>query len=113
MKNNLKTPCDECPFRKNSFAGWLGNLTPEQTYEYVLNEADFACHKTRHKKLNEMSRCKGAQLFLLNHCKIPKFNMELKLALEQTEKEKHDLNLILGFDFLSHHNKYNKKTKQK
>lgn len=71
MKDNLKEPCKECPFRKTSLKGWLGNLTAQQTYGYVLNEADFACHMTRKKPDDKMSRCKGSQIFLINHCKLP------------------------------------------
>ena len=103
MLDNLKEPCKECPFRKTSFKGWLGGLTAKDTHDYVLNEADFACHMTRKKADAKMSRCKGSQVFLLNHCKSPKYNMPLKKALEQTRKEKHNLDDYLGFDFLTHH----------
>ncbi len=89
MLDNLKEPCKECPFRKKSLNGWLGNLTAKETHDAVLNEADFACHMTRKKAINKMSRCKGSQIFLINHCKSPKFNMPLKAAIDQTRKEKH------------------------
>lgn len=103
MKNNLKAPCNECPFRKNAPKGWLGGLSAKETSDLVLGEANFACHKTRHKKLDEMSRCKGSQLFLINHCKAPKFNKPLAEAINETKKEKHILENYLGFDFLTHH----------
>lgn len=103
MKDNLKEPCKECPFRKTSFKGWLGGLTAQQTWDYVLKEADFACHMTRKKPDKNMSRCKGSQIFLINHCKLPKFNIPLMKALDQTKKEGHDLDKFLGFDFLTHH----------
>lgn len=103
MKDNLKEPCKECPFRKNSLNGWLGNLTAKETHDAVLNEADFACHMTRKRAIPQMSRCKGSQIFLLNHCKSPKFNIKLRDALDQTRKEKHNGDDYLGFDFIKHH----------
>lgn len=104
MKDNLKEPCKECPFRKTAFKGWLGGISAEDTSNYVLNEADFACHMTRKKQDSQMSRCKGSQLFLINHCKLPKFNQPLIKALDQTKKEGHDTSQYLGFDFIKHHN---------
>lgn len=104
MKDNLKHPCKECPFRKTSFKGWLGGLTAQETQSYVLNEADFACHMTRKKKhLDKMSRCKGSQIFLIHHCKAPWKNKHLVAALNQTKKEGHNLDDYLGFDFIKHH----------
>lgn len=103
MKDNLKEPCKECPFRKTSFKGWLGGLSAEDTSNYVLNEADFACHMTRKKPPDKMSRCKGSQIFLLHHCKSPKINKPLMKALEQTKKEGHNKNDYLGFEFIEHH----------
>ncbi len=72
MKDNLKSPCAECPFKKSSFKGWLGGLTAKETHDVVLDEADFACHMTRKKPNHLMSRCKGSQMFLTHHCKLPK-----------------------------------------
>lgn len=103
MQDNLKSPCAECPFRKTSLNGWLGGLTAKETHDYVLDEADFACHMTRNKSKNKMSRCKGSQLFLINHCKLPRKNMVLQKALEQTKKEGHNTDDYLGFDFIKHH----------
>lgn len=109
MKDNLKNPCAECPFKKTSFKGWLGGLTAQETNDAVLNEADFACHMTRKKQNAQMSRCKGSQLFLIHHCKSPKFNMPLKKALDQTKKELHIMGNYLGFDFIKHHTETFKK----
>jgi len=103
MQDNLKSPCAECPFRKTALNGWLGGLTAQETSDLVLSEANFACHKTRHKANEKMSRCKGSQLFLINHCKLPKINMPLLKALQQTKTEGHNLNEYLGFDFIKHH----------
>lgn len=107
MKDNLKFPCKECPFRKASLKGWLGGISAKKTHDLVLDEANFACHMTRKKSEAQMSRCKGSQLFLIHHCKLPRKNEPLMAALSETKKEvklmRHNLNDYLGFDFLEHH----------
>lgn len=107
MKDNLKEPCKECPFRKTSLPTWLGGLTAKQTHDYVLSEANFACHMTRKKTAEQMSRCKGSQIFLIHHCKSVRMNIPLQKALAQTKKEGHNLENYLGFDFLQHHSENN------
>lgn len=81
MLNRLKKPCDECPFRTNALPGWLGGETPETTYDHIMTEGDFSCHKTRHKAVKEQDRCRGSLLFLRQACKIPRYNVPLKEAL--------------------------------
>lgn len=103
MQDNLKNPCAECPFRKTSLNGWLGGLTAKETHDLVLDEANFACHMTRKKPDDKMSRCKGSQIFLIHHCKMPRKNEPLRKALQQTKNEKHNLDDYLGFDFIQHH----------
>lgn len=39
--------CKECPFRKDSVKGWLGDLTPEEMLEHIFHERVFSCHMTR------------------------------------------------------------------
>lgn len=103
MKNDLKQPCNECPFRKNSLPGYLGGFTPEETYQGVMtHEEDFACHLTRHKPVKEMSRCRGSLLFLKKNGKMPKYNT--KLAEELRKMGKPDTsNILSNFEFMSHH----------
>lgn len=104
MKNNLKKPCNECPFRKNSIKGWLGGETAQSTFDMVSHEVDFACHKTRHKEVEEMSRCRGFLLFTKKACKLPKYNEELKAIIENLKKP--DTSNILSIpEFFQHHKK--------
>lgn len=103
MIDNLKEPCKECPFRKNSLPGWLGGETPEATYHSVMDaEIDFACHMTRHKTDKNMSRCKGSLLFLKQSCKSPKFNTELSQCVENINR-KEISNILLPHEFINHH----------
>lgn len=105
MKNNLTKPCAECPFRKDSIKGWLGGETAQSTFDMVRHEADFACHMTRHKKVEEMSRCRGFLLFSKKISKIPKFNKELAKALEEIPFKEaiKETNILSLPEFIKHH----------
>ena len=104
MKDNLKKPCDECPFRKKSLKGWLGGETPQSTLDFVNGEADFACHKTRHKEESAMSRCKGFLMFTRKMCKIPKYNKDLQTAVMKIDFKSPQLDEILTrIEFIPHH----------
>lgn len=50
MHYKLKTPCKDCPFRKDlssHLKGWLGNPRAKQIANDVLEHgANFPCHKT-------------------------------------------------------------------
>lgn len=38
---NVKHPCKECPFRKDSLKGWLGEVRMTE----ILDAHSFVCHK--------------------------------------------------------------------
>ena len=38
---NVKMPCKDCPFRKDSLKGWLG----KERMEEILHSESFVCHK--------------------------------------------------------------------
>lgn len=41
---NVKAPCRDCPFRKDSLKGWLG----EDRMREILASGSFVCHKKQH-----------------------------------------------------------------
>jgi hypothetical protein len=41
---NVKSPCAQCPFRKDALKGWLGS---ERMTE-ILSHRSFVCHKKQH-----------------------------------------------------------------
>jgi hypothetical protein len=105
MKNNLKEPCVECPFKKESAPGWLGGETAEDTFRHIKAEADFACHLTRDKKLKEMSRCRGSMLFMRKSGQMPRYNTQLAKDLQDMGKP--DTSAILSVpEFFKHHGKF-------
>lgn len=55
---NMKKPCANCPFRKDTIAGWLGT---ERMTE-ILNSGSFVCHKTIRNKAADRKQCAGHML---------------------------------------------------
>jgi len=49
---NCKKPCKDCPFRKDSLKGWLG----ERRIKEIVNSDSFVCHK------NHSLQCAGHML---------------------------------------------------
>lgn len=45
-----KVPCKDCPFRKDTLKGWLG----ETRMKEILSQKSFTCHKT-----NKRLQCAG------------------------------------------------------
>jgi len=50
-----KTPCNNCPFRKDCLKGWLGG----ERMEEILKEDSFICHKTAYGADKEKRQCAG------------------------------------------------------
>lgn len=71
MKNNLKTPCSECPWRRKHPAGWLGGYEPEEfTSQIQFDGPPIPCHKTLGGSGKE-SICRGSLIYMKNQCKLP------------------------------------------
>ena len=67
-------PCNECPWRRNAWAGWLGPLTATQWAKLALSDAPIACHKTIKEdyEWEGASQCRGAAIFRENIHKSPR-----------------------------------------
>lgn len=72
MQLHHKTPCNECPWRKASPAGWLGGVTPEFYADAVqMNEAP-ACHlRDSGPDDDDTAFCVGALGTMANQCILP------------------------------------------
>lgn len=87
MKHNLKQPCNDCPYRRDSTRGWLGGSPPDWFVRAALSDfaeyaegAPFApCHQTVDyedpswlPKLGEVEACVGALQMCHNNGKLPR-----------------------------------------
>ena len=72
-----KTPCNECPFRKNSLAGWLAEYTPTHLHQIVMGEQPFPCHLTHEENISfdeakKLPLCNGALAYMKKNGKSPR-----------------------------------------
>lgn len=72
-------PCSDCPFRRASMPGWLGEHTLKGFVGRVLSDQPMECHQTvdysdpdwiEQLRRGEVSYCAGALTFFANTCKL-------------------------------------------
>lgn len=71
-------PCGDCPWRRNSAAGWLGASEPGEFLEQSESGLRMPCHTTvNYEKsdwkdsANNAPECAGHAIYLANRCKLP------------------------------------------
>lgn len=71
-----KVPCNECPWRRNSWAGHLGPFAPAVWLALVHGEDAIACHKTIEEEDDwttpGIRQCAGAARYRANVFKSPR-----------------------------------------
>jgi hypothetical protein len=67
-----KTPCAECPWRKDSLKGYLGGNTPEMYADSVQNGEAPACHMRDETHPKGGAFCVGALQCMANSATLPK-----------------------------------------
>lgn len=80
-KLGRKTPCAECPWRRNSLRGWLGEDNPEDFYRAnITNEGAMPCHMQidyedphwKETQLPDADLCAGSLIYFNNTNKRPR-----------------------------------------
>lgn len=56
----MKSPCAQCPFRKDCLEGWLGR---DRMTEITQSES-FVCHKTTKGAISERKQCAGHMILM-------------------------------------------------
>jgi hypothetical protein len=78
MLDKLKQPCMQCPFRKTSLPGYVGDAEPEQFLATTMADEEMPCHLTvdytdehwrESLRFDDVAYCKGALIFFRNICK--------------------------------------------
>lgn len=103
-----KKPCSDCPFRKNSLAGWLSDYTPQELHSIVVNEMPFPCHLTHKENLSweeagkkETPLCAGALMYMRKAGKSPR-KTELAKFVKKIKLSDCD-NILSVPEFFAHH----------
>jgi hypothetical protein len=71
-------PCAQCPWRRTSLAGWLGDSTPQEFMAQADSDTRMPCHihidyerDDWQEQVERGPRCAGHAIFLKNRCKLP------------------------------------------
>lgn len=115
MKKSCQTPCKECPFRKDSLPGWLGeNSHNPQVFIDAMEHNIIPCHmrvdwdEAEQKNLiveGKDNPCIGALQFSANSLKLPRGAREMGSvyhALIDNAKQNPEV-FKWGADFIKHH----------
>lgn len=102
-------PCAQCPWRRASAPGWLGDDTPEGFLHAAKSECHMPCHATidyddpnwKSSQLPTAPLCAGALIFLRNTGAMPRDPM-LAEAAKQVERDA-ELVFANGPEFVEHH----------
>lgn len=92
-------PCNECPWRRESWAGHLGPFSAEQWIEIAHSDEPIACHMTikTSGSWEGALQCQGAASFRSNMCKMPR-NPDVVTGPRDT-----DTVFTRPTEFLEHH----------
>lgn len=99
-------PCNECPFRKLSAPGYLGelNFRPE-LFLMQLDEGVMPCHLSidwEKKDIDRWTPCIGAMQFMNNHGKISRIEI---YAFIQRQCGKNENVFQFRHEFIQHHSR--------
>lgn len=110
MKPPSPHPCNECPWRREHPAGWLGPLSANEWIALAASEEPIACHKTipdgydderdhwtALARTEQMTQCAGAAIFRANISKLPRNGSVVRLPRDT------DAVFAKSTEFLNHH----------
>ena len=74
MKPPAPKPCDDCPWRRNAVAGWLGPYDFDEWLILAHCDEPIACHQTivEDESFEGTRACAGAAIYRANVAKIPR-----------------------------------------
>lgn len=93
VRGQHRSPCSDCPFRRDALKGWLGGSTPAEFLDIALGDSTYGCHV----KLG--AQCAGMAIFRANVCKSPRDPRALHLPSDKTRV------FAWPAEFLAHHQK--------
>lgn len=77
----VKTPCADCPFRKDTMKGWLG----KERMQGILKDDGFTCHKTSGAMIKQ---CAGHMLIKGDDNAFVALAKRLGITLKLSGREK-------------------------
>ncbi len=83
-KKQHRTPCSDCPFRRDALPGWLAGLTPEQFVADAHLETRMDCHTRKETKRTHW-QCAGVATYRANILKRRRSLQILELPQDKTK----------------------------
>lgn len=104
MELKHKQPCNECPWRKKSLAGWLGGHSAEYYADAVQKNEIPPCHNVDFGPDDDRSAfCVGALAVGSNQCILPRNTDGAQAAQKKITKK--DACFGSVYAFYEHHTK--------
>lgn len=106
MRFDLKSPCDECPFRRTCREGWLGEARATQIAQSLRDGHTFICHKTgRERNVDDAQMCAGATLTMRRDGTLSRaLHLAFLLRLFDPNQMNDEAPVFDSFDaFIKHH----------
>lgn len=113
MKNPLKKPCNQCPFRRRSLPGYVGADTPEHFIATTLSDVAMPCHSTIDYEDPDWEdslaadgsarHCAGAAILFANKFKLSRDRTRPSLPADTKNVFKNEV------EFLDHHSAAHKR----
>jgi hypothetical protein len=98
MQEASKTPCVECPLRRDSVPGYLGGYTPEMYVEMLHGPASVACHKSpgfQERQIERQRHCTGVAAYRAN---VGHITIALHPVAGYVVTSAHDSTVLVGED---------------
>lgn len=100
-----KKVCDDCPWRKNSLKGWLGDQDPELFTDIIKSGSKLPCHKTQKKQMNlneldeddSILHCRGSLITMKNNC-IRSRNEKIAKLQDKIEQDPNFFKTLKDFE---------------
>lgn len=90
MLKNLTKPFWECPLRRKSLPGHLGEDTAKHFMETVMSDYEMPCHQTVDyanpawfEDISNAESCAGVAIFFANICKLSRDRDRMRLPADK------------------------------
>lgn len=94
-KKQHTSPCSDCPWRRDSLPGWLGEMSADEWWALAHGEGQADCH-TQVQANGEGWACAGLAIYRANVCKAPRDPNAFRLPADRVK--------VFGFgEFKKHH----------
>lgn len=109
MKQHTQ-PCAQCPWRRDSLRGWLGEDTPADFAATAESDERMPCHITVdyeredwREQADSAPRCAGRAVYLRNRCKVPRDREEAEFV-RSVERDADNV-FTTAAAFIAHHSR--------